>query len=134
MNLVDQIQLLLNSTGYNIIIKYQIQNIFPELSDRVDFILIHPDYNICIKDYWTFNNLTNEMAQNYIASSIIFNQSNKYNKKFYFIILKKNISKSFNQNYNINHYKLNSCEYLYVIEKNSIDKLLKHIYHQFIAK
>jgi len=94
--------------------------------DHVDLILVYPEYNICIKDYWTVNNITNELAQNYIKSTNIFNQTNNYNKKFYFVILKKNISKSSNQNYNIDHYKCADSEYLYIIEKNLINKLLKH--------
>jgi hypothetical protein len=123
MDLIGRIDLMLRTTGYNVLNKQQIQMIYPELSGYVDLILFHNDFNICVKDYWTWNNITDEIIKTYQTSSINFNT--RTDKKFYFILLKKNTSKK-NQGYNILDYKNPHSDFLYQIEKNSIEKLLKH--------
>jgi len=137
MDLLYRLKSLLDSTGFEVIDKNRIQFIYPAFKDYVDLMLICPEYNICIKDFWTFNTINQNTLQTYINGSKEFN-TNTYtniypNKKMYFIILKKNTEKKPNQNYNVNDYKSVNSDYLYLIEKNSLDKLINHFSHLMYA-
>ena len=125
MNLLYTISSLVCSSGFGIIHKHQIPFFCYELKDYVDLIIVCPEYNICIKDYWTFNNINQNIIQTYINISIQLN-INSTNKRTYIVLLKKNTEKQYNQKYDIKDYKYQNSEYLYVIEKNSIDKLISH--------
>ena len=96
-----------------------------ELYEYVDIILSYNEYNICIKDYWTWNNLSENMIKNYEIGSK--NLNTKTNKKFFFILLKKNslgVKKTYN---NILDYKNRNSEFLYIIENNSVEKIIYNL-------
>lgn len=124
MDLTYRIKSLLISSGLQVMDKNQIQFNYPTLKDYVDLMVICPEYNICIKDYWTFNMINQNTFQTYINGSNQLNSNT--NKKTYFIIFKKNTEKKSNQKYDILDYKCTGSDYLYLIEKNSIDKLINH--------
>lgn len=113
MTLILKIKNLLFQTNLQILDKQEIKLYFPNLINIVDLILVTPEYFICIKDYWTLNNYNNNISKSYLVdfNNIYLN----YNKKFIFILLKKNT----------NSYKLNTnSNYVYLIEKNSQDNLI----------
>lgn len=124
MDLLQKIKSLIYSSGNKILDKNEIYYYHNELNNYIDFMIICQDYNICIKDFWTFNNINQNTIKTYIDGSVHFNRNS--NKKTYFILLKKNIEKKYNQKYNLNDYKNKDSEYLYIIEKNSIEKLINH--------
>ena len=87
MNLIQRLELLLNQTRLEILNNEQIKFNFPQLNGFTDLILITETHFICIKDYWTLNNLNENIINSYNTGSLNININ--LNKKFIFILLTK---------------------------------------------
>ncbi len=115
MDLLKKLEnLLVQTRHYQILTKSDIYLYFSFLNGIVDIILVTPLNYICFKDYWTFNNLDTNTLNNYNLYSSNINLSSE--KKFIFILLNKNTEK-----------KTIVSNYVYLIQKNNQDKLLKEL-------
>ena len=125
MDLILKLKLLLEQTKFEILYKDKINLFFPQLNGIVDLILITRNNYICIKDFWTFNNLSGDIINNYLIGSSQINSNS--DKKFIFILLNKNIDNKINL---LNNNILISNN-IYYLQQNNQDKLLKDLSYLF---
>ena len=138
MNLIYKLKILLKQTGYEILEKEQIKYYFPILNGYVDLILSTEQNFICFKDFWTYNNLTIDIINNYNVGSNQINTNINTNKKFVFILLNKYLNKKnqlFSNKNLLTIYDLYILEQnkIYVLEQNNMDKLFKKISQLFYS-
>ena len=117
MDLIIKVKNLIEKTRFQVLNKQQINLYFPYLNNFVDLILVTEHNYICIKDFWTFNNLNQDILNNYIGGSEQVNTNS--NEKFIFILFNKN-NKIINNEYKNNLINKN----IFILQKNSCDKLL----------
>lgn len=124
MNLLEHLKCLLVQTQYNIYELEQINKLAPYLAGCVDIVLETDSYIICFKDFWTCNNLKQEILNSYLYDLQQINSINNSNtnlgKKYIFVLLVKS------SHCNLGNEILNS-QNIYVIKKFNQNKLIKKI-------
>jgi len=127
MNLIFELTSLLTQTKFELIGPEKINMHFPQLNGFVDLILVCPDNYICFKDFWTFNNLSTNIINNYIIGSFQINSNS--NKKFIFILLDKNTDNNPDNNPDNNLDKKTNLlnNNIVILRKNKLDKLLRDL-------
>ena len=106
-------------TKCEILYKDRIQLYFPQLINYVDMILVTENNYICIKDFWTFNNFSVKILNDYLFGSDQIN--NGSNKKFIFIIFTKYLG-IYN---NLQNNEILNSKNIYILHKNILDNLYK---------
>ena len=123
MDLINRIKMLVLQTKLEIMDRNQINQHISILNGFVDLILVTHEFIVCFKDFWTFNNLEPNIITNYLVGSQQINAGSTNGKKFIFILFTK---KDFVVKNNINKNVLLEKN-IYILEKNSQDKLLKDL-------
>lgn len=110
MDFISRLLTILNFTKMPVLSKEQILQYFPQIVNHVDLILVSNSHYICFKDFWTHNNLTQNIFAEYVSGINQLNTNTE--KKFVFVLFKKRTLHS-----------INSSNGIIVLEKNNIDKL-----------
>lgn len=122
MDLIIRVKNSIVRTKLQVLNKEQIKLYFPFLYSFVDLILVSEKNYICVKDFWTFNNLTEEILNNYVIGSEQVNCFTNQDRKFVFILLYKNNK---NINSELKNFLINKN--IFILQKNNQDKLLKEL-------
>lgn len=94
MNLISNLESHLILTKLNLYSSNQIEYLKPELCDWVDLVLETENFYVCFKDFWTLNNLTPCILNDYLYGSEQINQN--LDKKYIFVLMVKNSNLNFN--------------------------------------
>lgn len=126
MNLISNLESHLVQTKFNLYTSNQIKYLKHDLCDWADLVLETENFYVCFKDFWTLNNLTPGILNNYLYGSEqinqIFTTDPYYNldKKYIFVLMVKS------SNLNFNNEILNQKN-IHVIKNFNQNKLIKEI-------
>lgn len=122
MNFIDNLKYLLIQTKYNVYTLNKIKQIAPYLSVCTDIVLETDTYIICFKDFWTKDNLTFEILNNYIHYSEQINSKiiSGSGKTYIFVLIVKNFKPDFDNG-------IYNKKNIHIIKKFNKNKLIKEI-------